>query len=510
MKTIEIAHPEKISKIYFVGIKGVGMVGLALIAKQAGFDVAGSDVSEEFLTDKVLSDAGIHVDIGFNETHLEDFLSTPEDTLVITTAAHAGLLNPQCEYAKNHDIHVLTHGQAVGYFMQGDLFKKVFEGISVLGCHGKTTISAMVAAALTHIKLDPTYAVGTSEIFPGMLAGHYGLGTYFAAEADEFVSDTNLDRTVKFLYQYPKFAIMNNIDFDHPDVYENLQDVIRAFKTFALENIAKNGVLIANGDDVNIQAILSEVRKKREDITVITYGEDKTNTFSIQNFKEEGLGSSFDVYNNHGFLGHLSLQVPGFYNAKNSLSVVALLHHIGIKIHEIKDSIAFFEGTKRRQEKIGNTLNGAIVIDDYAHHPDEIEKTLQAVKKAYPSKKIVAIFQPHTISRTESLKKEFAKAFSAADKSIFLPIFTSKREGEIDYSRLYSGIEESMKKDGLDVFFVKDTRLAADQEYSPYFLSSNRVPVVKYLNGQYDSADFVLVTLGAGDIYKIAYDLVIQ
>jgi len=510
MKIIDVKSPEEISKIYFVGIKGVGMVGLALIAKQAGMDVAGSDVSEEFLTDKVLTDAGIHVDIGFNETHLEDFLASSKDTLVITTAAHNGLLNPQCEYAKNHNIQVLTHGQAVGYFMRGELFKKKFKGISVLGCHGKTTISAMVAAALTYANLDPTYTVGTSEIFPGMLAGHYGVGAYFAAEADEFVSDTNLDKTVKFLYQNPEFAIINNIDFDHPDVYKNLKDVIHVFREFSLENISRNGVLIANGDDSNLQAILTEVKEKRPDISIITYGEEKTNNFSIQNYKEEGLGSKFDVYLEGVFFEQMRLQVPGYYNAKNSLSVVALLHRIGLNSSIIKESVNFFEGTKRRQEKVGLTSNGALVIDDYAHHPDEILKTLHAVKSAFPEKKIIAIFQPHTISRTESLRSEFAKAFSSAEKAIFLPIFTSKREGEMDYSLLYSKIKESMEIDGLDVIFMTDTRLKTDQEFSPYFLSSNRVPVVKYLNDHFSSEEFVIVTLGAGDIYKLAYDLVNQ
>lgn len=509
MKQVQVLDSNNIKKIYFVGIKGVGMVGLALIARQAGFEVAGSDVSEEFLTDKVLAEAKIRVDLGFDTSHIEEFIKSAEGkVLVITTAAHNGLLNPQCEYARAQNIPILTHGQAVGYFMQGDLFSRVFKGISILGCHGKTTISAMVSAALTKAELDPTYTVGTSEIFPGMLAGHYGLGEYFAAEADEFISDIALDKTVKFLYQHPKYAILNNIDFDHPDVYRNLEDVIEVFKKFSLENVLQNGVIFANGDDVNLQHILESVKKDRTDVSVVTYGENQKNTFSIQNFRENGLGSAFDVYLKGEFFENIQLSVPGFYNAKNSLAVVALLYEIGVSKDSIKASIAYFKGTKRRQEEIGNTSKGLLVIDDYAHHPDEIDKTLTAIKKAFPHKKLIAMFQPHTISRTESLKKEFAQAFSSSDTVIFLPIFTSKREGEMDYSHIYSEIQKAMQESGLEVVFMPDSRQKEDQEYSPYFLSSNRAPVVKYIEDHFNSEDFVLVTLGAGDIYKIAYDLV--
>lgn len=498
----------EIKRIYFVGIKGVGMTGLAIIAKEAGFLVRGSDVTEEFLTDSVLLKKDIPVDQNFNEHDLETFIDGKNDeTLIITTAAHDGLSNPQCVYASSQNIQILTHGQAVGYFMEGSLFNRIFKGVSVLGCHGKTTVTAMISIALKSAGMDPTYTVGTSEIFPDGLAGHLGTSGYFVAEADEFVSDAKTDRTVKFLYQHPETAVINNIDFDHPDVYKDLGEVISTFQKFCLENVKENGTLLMNGDDTNVIDIKAQVEAKRPDIKVVTYGENKENSLVISNFKEIGWGSEFEVTFENKSLGVFTLSVPGYYNAKNSLAVVALFLSLGIDTETTKKAVAAFKGTKRRQEIIGEMEGGALVVDDYAHHPEEIEKTLGAVKKAYQTRKIVAVFQPHTLSRTVSLQNEFALCFKAADEVVFLPIFTSKREGEVDYSDLYSSIESKMKENTTKVTFLKDSRLKDQLSFSPYFFSENRKAVVKYIRTQYGSAEYVIVILGAGDVYKIAYDL---
>lgn len=499
------------TRMYFVGIKGVGMAGLAIIAKESGFTVSGSDIAEEFLTDAILKKHQIIVDTGFEVDSVASFFSNGIDNAyVITTAAHEGMSNPQVEWALKQSIPVLTHGQAVGKFMEGELLHREFRGISVLGCHGKTTVTAMAAIALKTLKLDPTYTVGTSEIFPGGDAGHLGSSEYFVAEADEYVSDMKFDRTVKFLYQHPEIAIINNIDFDHPDVYKDLEEVKATFLKFCAENIKHNGLLIVNADDINIHHILPSVKEANSDIKIITYGENASSNVKISNYKELGWDSQFDVEYNGVNLGQFSVSVPGYYNAKNSLGVIALLLSIGIEVSDIKPAIAAFKGTKRRQEVLGETKEGSIIIDDYAHHPEEIDKTLTAIKKAYPEKKIVALFQPHTLSRTESLQDEFANAFSASDEVIMLPIFTSKREGEANYEKLYNDLENAMNKIGTNVVFMQDYREKDQLEFSPFFLSSNRAPVIKYIQEHIDAKDCVLVTLGAGDIYKIAYDLIEQ
>lgn len=498
-----------IKRIYFVGIKGVGMAGLSIIAKEAGFTVSGSDISEEFLTDFILEKHKIPVDKGFGIEEIERFIGNAYGaSLVITTAAHDGLSNPQVVWALEHHISVLTHGQAVGKFMDGRLLGRSFKGISILGCHGKTTVTAMTAIALKSLGIDASYTVGTSEIFPNGSAGHLGTSNYFVAEADEFVSDIKEDKTVKFLYQYPEFAIINNIDFDHPDVYTNLEHVKDTFLKFCIENIKPNGTLIINKDDENTSSILGKITDSRADITVITYGAAHDSKIQIKNYEENGWGSTFDVVHEGNEMGKYSLSVPGFYNAKNSLGVIALLLTLRVEVDDIKSAIAAFKGTKRRQEVVGETNKGAQVIDDYAHHPEEIDKTLTAIKRAYPNKRVIALFQPHTLSRTESLQHEFAMAFKNADEVIMLPIFTSKREGEVRYEALYQSIEREMKDTGASVVFLVDTRTHEELEFSPFFLDRNRAPVLKYIGEHFDLGSNVIVTLGAGDIYKIAYDIV--
>lgn len=502
---------DKIKRIYFVGIKGVGMTPLAVIAKEAGFAVGGSDVGEEFLTDEILKKNNITFDIGFDQPRIAEFIGAlGDETLVITTAANSGLQNPQCKYALELGLPVITHGQAVGLFMKGEILYRKFEGVSILGCHGKTTVSAMAATLFSKSGLDPSYAVGTSELFPLGNPGHLGDGKYFIAEADEFVSDMELDRTVKFLYQFPKYAIINNIDFDHPDVYKNLEEVKQTFLKFCIKNIKERGVLVANGDDLNLKSIIHNSKFKilRLDVKVITYGAGEENDFRIVNFKEKGWGSEFEVFAKGESMGTFNLYVPGFYNAKNVLSVISLLSHLGVKTSVIQKAVGQFKGTKRRQEIIGKTKEGAVIIDDYAHHPDEIEKTLTAVKKAYPEKHIVCLFQPHTLSRTIALQDEFIKVFSKADDVLFLPIFTSKREGEVTYESLYTKIKQEMEKQGQKVMFFESRRAREELEYSPYFFHKHRVPVVEYIASRFGSERHVIVALGAGDLYKIAYDLI--
>ena len=236
-------------KIYFIGIKGVGMAGLAIMAKQAGFIVEGSDVKEEFITDKILKDEGIHIRIGFKKENPEDFYGlNPADSLFIATGAHDGFENPEAVWARSQNIKIISHGEAVGLFMSGKLFDRSdIEGISVSGTHGKTTISGMLSFLLQKLGADPSYTVGTSEITPLGAAGHYGSGKYFVAEADEYMAG-KLDPTPKFLYQKPRYLIINNIDFDHPDFYRDIDAVKHAFEEF-VSNLEEGATLIVNGDD---------------------------------------------------------------------------------------------------------------------------------------------------------------------------------------------------------------------------------------------------------------------
>ena len=474
-------------KIYFMGIKGVGMATLAVISKQAGFLVSGSDVEEKFITDKILDEAGIDVRIGFKKENPEDFFnSSPKDEcLFIATAAHEGFNNEEVVWAKDNGIKIISHGEAVGLFMDGDVFDRKFEGISIAGAHGKTTIAGMIASCLTKLGSDPSFTVGTSEIFPTGPAGHFGSGKYFIAEADEYFSEPNFDKRPKFLYQKPKYLIINNIDFDHPDVYPNLESVVTAYREF-IENVSQDGLLIVNGDDEKIKKLIANSQQ----LKAIKYGTDAGNEFVIKNFREEGLSSRFEVLRNGTSLGNFELSIPGYHNAKNSLAVIALLCELGISINEIQKVLPEFKGAKRRLEKIGETGEGVLIFDDYAHHPEEIRKSIEALKSAYPDKKITLVFQAHTYSRTKALFKDFVGSFGGVFELIILPTFASARDAATHTVSEDEDFVESIRLIQPRVVLIKD-------------LPS----VVEYIQKNVQGPDRVVVTMGAGDVYKVAEQL---
>lgn len=476
----------KLNYAYFIGIKGVGMATLAVIAREAGIKVGGSDVGEEFITDSILKKSGIKFDTGFLQESIRKFLSgaKKEKTLIIVTGAHGGLDNPQAVVARELGYKVLTHGQAVGLFMQGEVLgKKDIQGVSVSGSHGKTTITAFLAAAATLSGLAPSYTAGTSEIFPIGFAGHFGKGKLFIAEADEYLTEPKYDRTAKFLYQKPQVLIINNVDFDHPDFYKNLDEVKSAYKKL-IENLDDSATLIINGDDPGVREVVAGARQR-----IIKYGSTPSNDFIITRFTESGMNSFFDVESNGTKLGTFNLSVPGFHNAKNSLAVIAFLIDYGVSIATIQKVLPEFKGTKRRIEIIGETKDGKVLIDDYAHHPEEIQKSLEALKEAYVNKKIICIFQSHTYSRTAAMSSQFVASFSNAHQVIILPVFASMREKEDGGQEVEKEIMaqfESMSKNA--VFLKFDD-------------------VVKYVDQNFQGDSYVVVTMGAGDVYKIGYQL---
>lgn len=260
----------KVKNIHFIGIKGVGMAPLAIIAKEAGFAVSGCDLGEEFITDVPLKKAGIEPLVGFSENHLSAC------DLVITTGAHGGFENAEVIKAKNLGIPVWTQGQAVGKFMSGELFKDSFAGISVAGSHGKTTTTAMIATVLKENKLDPSFLIGTGEIPSLGSSGHFGKGKYFVAEADEYATEPKYDKTPKFLWQHPQVGVITNIEFDHPDLYSSMEQLRKAFLDFT-NKIDPTGVLIACVDDLETVKVLKQYSGK-----VITYGFSKSADFNLQ------------------------------------------------------------------------------------------------------------------------------------------------------------------------------------------------------------------------------------
>jgi UDP-N-acetylmuramate--alanine ligase len=468
----------KIKTIHFVGVKGVGMAPLAIIAKEAGFTVSGCDIDQEFITDAPLQKVGIISMVGFHEDHIKDC------DLVITTGAHGGFDNVEVIAAKQQGIPVWTQGEAVGKFMNGEILKRSFDTVSVAGCHGKTTTTAMIATILKENKLDPSFLIGTGDIPSLGSCGHFGKGNYFVAEADEYATEPKYDKKPKFLWQKPRIGLITNIEFDHPDLYPSMDSIREAFLAFA-NNIQENGVLVACSDDPETAKVIKNFKKK-----VVTYGFSKTADFYIDKVSIEQDRIFFWVHSENAILGEFLLNVTGEHNALNALAAIIVCLELGLSLENIKKGLLGFKGTKRRMEYIGVLSSGAVLYDDYAHHPTEIRKTLETLKKAYMNKKVVCIFQPHTYSRTKSLFEQFINSFTAADTVILVDIFPSARES-IDTSVSSKLLADRILRIHKDVTYIAKLK-----------------DVVKYVEQKAFSREYVLVTMGAGDVYEIDKELI--
>ena len=432
------------------------MTPLAIIAKEAGIIVSGSDIVDEFITDTALKKEGIVPLIGFAEDNVKDV------DLVITTGAHGGFNNIEAQEAIRKKIKVITQGEAVGVFMKGDIFNRIFTGISVTGTHGKTTTSAMIATLLKVNNFDPSYLIGTADALSLGAPGHYGKGKYFVAEADEYMTEPNFDKTIKHLWQHPKIAVITNIEFDHPDAYKSLDDTREQFLKFA-NQLPKNGVLITCGDDPQVRKLLQEFKGRR-----ITYGIKKDNDFVVSEVLED-----------------IKLSVFGDHNLLNATATYIVGLEVGLTKGQIKKGLVQFKGSKRRSEFVGTLSSGAKLYDDYAHHPTEIRKTLRAFREKFPDAKIVCIFQPHTYSRTKSLFEQFSKSFEDTDTVILTNIYASLRE-KPDKS---ISMQELADKVGKKALFLADLR-----------------DMISYINN-HQKKDVIFITMGAGDIYKISGQL---
>lgn len=452
-------------QIHFIGIKGVGMTALALYAKEKGFLVSGSDEAEEFLTDAVLKKHKISFKVGFNR---KDLKIKPD--LVIVTGAHGGLTNKEAQAFREEGVEVISHGQALGRFLNEQ------QGISVAGVGGKTTTSAMIATILSNNQLDPSYVVGVADIFPLGQPGHFGRGKYFVAEADEYAACPQSDPTPRFLYQKPQVEIITNIEYDHPDIYRSLEETFAAFSSF-VENMDEEGLLVINGDNAHNRSFIKTVRKKTQ-----SYGFSPDVSYQIENVKFQTGRTKFSLKQDNLYLGEYEIQVPGKFNVLNATASIVVGLHLGLTTQQIKSSLYQFLGTKRRFEFIGD--KGKLKIyDDYAHHPSEIKMTLMAVHEWFPDYKILCLFQPHTYSRTKSLLNEFAQSFGFADEVIVLPIFASAREK-------------------YDPEFNSSFLTAKINLYHPRaFFEADEKKIIERL--QNISEKTIVLTMGAGDIYKL-------
>lgn len=436
---------KSLKHIHFTGIKGVGMTALSLCAQDLGIKVTGSDVEEIFVTDEVLKERKILWEVGFDGDRINKGVD-----LVITTGAHGGLQNPEVLSAKKKNIPVLTQAEALAEFSQGK------DIVAVCGVGGKSTTSALIAHILDFCGLHPSYAVGVGRIHPLGYPGKYDLkGKWFVCEADEYVNSPGVDNTPKFLFLSPKVVVATNIEHDHPDIYPTLKDTKKAYLDF-FRKIPKDGLLIVNAEDKNVDEIVRSLSCR-----VVRF-----------NTRDK-----------------IKSSLSGEYNQGNIAAAILVADYLGIPKDRVLQAIESFRGTQRRFEKIGKTKGGAEIYDDYAHHPKEIAAVLKAARETFGTRRIIAIFQPHTYSRTKALFREFARVFGDCDIAGFMDIYSSARE-EKDPSVSSELLASETKKYHKNVVYMGD-----------------HTTTITWLKENLRKGD-ILLTLGAGDIFYIHKELV--
>lgn len=449
----------RIKKIHFVGIGGIGMSGIAELLHNMGYIITGSDIKESENT-KRLQELGIKVYSSHSKENLGD-----ADVVVYTSALDLEE-NVELKEAFMRKIPVIPRAE-----MLAELMRMKFS-IAVAGTHGKSTTTSLIGSILTGSKFDPTIVLGGRLKSSGDNA-KLGESEYLVAEADES------DRS--FLKLFPTIAVITNIDREHLDFYKDLDDIKQTFTKFA-NSVPFYGSVYLCMDDPNSLSIRSDIDKR-----VITFGLSPNADIKGLDIERKDFTYSFDLIGNGEKLGRINLSLPGVHNMINAVAACGVCLELGIGFDKIKEGIEACKGVSRRFERKGFE-NGILVIDDYAHHPREIEATLKSAREGWKGR-IIAVFQPHLYSRTILLKKEFGKAFFQADKVIITDIYPA-REEEIP------GVSGEIIKDQCKDFGHKDVI---------YLENIKNIP--EYLLPELKEGDMILL-LGAGNIYKIADDII--
>ncbi|MCG8459941.1 MAG: UDP-N-acetylmuramate--L-alanine ligase [Holophagales bacterium] len=455
-----------LSHVHFVGIGGAGMSGIAEVLLAYDLKVSGCDQARSEAVER-LEELGVEVHRGHSPDHLETV------DLVVKSSAVPDE-NPEIEAARKQGLTVVRRAEMLGELM------RLKYGIAIAGTHGKTTTTSLVGTLLTEAGLDPTVIVGGRMRVTGTGA-RVGRSQYLVAEADEF------DRS--FLRLMPVLAVVTNIDRDHLDTYRDLDAIRTAFLDFA-NRVPFFGQVILCLDDENNQGILPELTRSHR---VVTYGLSPQADLAARDVRATAEGSTFTVIADGEPLGTLSAPMPGRHNVQNTLAAVAVGRAVGISFEVIARSLAGFGGVHRRFERLG-TWRGAAVVDDYAHHPTEVAATLEAARQAFPEGRIHAVFQPHLYSRTRDCWEELGRALLLADEAWVTAIYPS-REQPIE------GVSGEMVVHAATSSGHRRVRYCGDwQKQVPSLLE------IASGEGRLGAGD-VILTLGAGDIYRLGEHL---
>lgn len=456
--------------IFLVGIGGIAMFNLAIILKKMGKIVSGSDAPSMTMTDVYLEQNNIPFQKNFEIENLPAELD-----LVIYSGSHNGENNPQVVEAKKRGVATIPLAVANGEL--GNEFENV---IAICGCHGKTTTSSLIANTLKDLEQHPSYLIGTGT-FNENFGGDFDGSKYFVIEADEYGVNPPRDNTPKFMHIFPTHIVCTNIDFDHPDIYADLNAVKAAYTLFFEQSIAKkNAKLFLCADNVALMEVAQSLPRER----YTTFGYTDKADLRIINSTADENQTKFEVESDTAREA-FTLSIFGEKNVSNAAAVVALLADLGFPVAKIQSALSTFTGAKRRFEQVAQ-INTNYLFDDYAHHPDEIKATINAARQRFPSRHIIVLFQPHTYTRTFALKDEFVEALSLADHALILPIYASARE----------------KDDGAVPISSEDLeKLAQKRGFSAVSAVSNE-RVIQALTEVLKRND-VVITMGAGDVYQM-------
>ena len=448
----------KARRLHFVGIGGAGMSGIAEVLVNLGYPVSGSDIASSPVTAR-LKKLGARIHLGHRASFVRDV-----DVVVVSSAV--GPDNPELVEARLRKIPVIPRAEMLAELM------RMSYGIAVAGAHGKTTTTGMIAEVLSTAGLDPTVVIG-GRIGALGSGAKLGKGEMMVAEADE--SDGS------FLKMKPTIAVVTNIDREHLDHYSDLAAIRDAFVAF-LSRVPFYGAAVVCLDDANVRDILPRLDRK-----VVTYGLSSEADVGASDIEASGFEISFTARRHRARLGKVALQVPGRHSVYNSLAAIAVGLELDIPFRTIVAALARFRGADRRFEKKG-TAFGAMVVDDYGHHPTEILATLQAVREGFGARTIV-VFQPHRFTRTRALLEEFGGAFFLADRVIVTDIYPA---GETAIP-------------GVDGAAVADSLV---RHGHPAVVMEPRLDQVPRLVKSMVRPGDIVLTLGAGDVWKVGETLV--
>lgn len=416
---------------HFIGIKGAGMSSLAIILKQLGHEVKGSDIEKHFFTEEELIKNNIEITT-YSKSNI-----TPGITIIRGLSIKDD--NEELQRAKELNLEIIDYNEMVG------ILTRKFKTICIAGCHGKTTTTAMTAHVLNPIK-GINYLIGD--------------GTGYANEKNEFFVLESCEYQRHFLSYSPYYSVILNIDLDHVDYFKDIFDVIDAYQEFA--NSSKK-MIIACGDD-------EFVRKMKVNKDISYFGTKENNNVRAINIEYQKTGTSFDVTIDDIKYGHFDLPIYGHHQLLDALAVISICFYEDIPSNEVANYFKSFQGAKRR---FSETIIGEnIIIDDYAHHPNEIKSTINAIKQKYPDKEIISIFQPHTFSRTKEFAKDIATYLSETDYSYIMDIHPA-REKQEDFQEVTKDIIINKMKNGSSLTMDDAKILDKHQNAVFIFMSPN-------------------------------------